>query len=79
MAKKVALVIDNSGSLTKEEMEKIKVAKMIPISFIVNGEECYENKNMTYDEFINSYKIKTQMLAPVSLVLNVLKKSGEKF
>ena len=43
MAKKVALVIDNSGSMSKEEMEKIKVEKMIPISFIVNGEEYYED------------------------------------
>lgn len=49
--KKVALVIDNSGSLTPEEMEKIHVTKMIPISFIVNGEEYYENVNMSYEEF----------------------------
>ena len=49
--KKIALVIDNSGSLTKEEMEKIKVTKMLPISFIVNGEEYYEGENMSYEEF----------------------------
>ena len=49
--KKVALVIDNSGSLTKQEMEKIKVTKIVPISFIVNGEEYYEDKNMSYEEF----------------------------
>ncbi len=58
MAKKVALVIDNSGSLTKEEMEKIKVEKMIPISFIINGEEYYENENMTYDDFYKFLKDK---------------------
>ncbi|MBE5740930.1 MAG: DegV family protein [Clostridiales bacterium] len=51
--KKVALVIDNSGSMTPEEMEQIKVLKMIPISFIINGEEYFENKNMTYTEFYN--------------------------
>ncbi len=49
--KKVALVIDNSGSLTPEEMEKIHVTKMIPISFIFNGGEYYENVNMSYEEF----------------------------
>lgn len=49
--KKVALVIDNSGSLTPEEMEKIHVTKLIPISFIVNGDEYYENVNMSYEEF----------------------------
>lgn len=48
---KVALVVDNSGSLTEEEFEELKIAKLIPISFIVNGEEFYENVNMTYDDF----------------------------
>lgn len=44
--------------MTKEEMEKIKVAKMIPISFIVNGEEYYEDKNMSYNEFYQFLKDK---------------------
>lgn len=48
---KIALVIDNSGSVTKEEMEELKVTKMLPISFIVNGEEFYENETMSYEEF----------------------------
>lgn len=56
MAKKVALVIDNSGGLTKQEIEKIKVDKIISISFIINGEEYYEDKNMTYDEFYEFLK-----------------------
>lgn len=56
--KKVALVIDNSGSLTKEEVEKIRVDRLIPISFIVNGEEYYENQNMTYEEFYDFLKDK---------------------
>ena len=58
MAKKIALLIDNSGSMTKEEMEKVKVDKVIPISFIVNGEEYYEDKNMSYEEFYNFLKDK---------------------
>ena len=58
MAKKVALVIDNSGCLTKEDMEKIKPEKMIPISFIVNGEEYYEDVNMTYEDFYHFLKDK---------------------
>ena len=49
--KKVGLVIDNSGSLTPEEMKKIRIDKIIPISFIVNGEEYYENENMSYEDF----------------------------
>ena len=49
--KKVALVIDNSGSMSKEEKERMKVTKMIPISFIVNGEEYYEDDNMSYEDF----------------------------
>jgi len=56
--KKVALVIDNSGSLSKEEVEKLNITKIIPISFIVNGEEYYEDKNMTYEEFYSFLKDK---------------------
>ncbi len=48
---KIALVVDNSGSLTKEEYKKIGITKMIPISFIINGEEYYEGENMTYEDF----------------------------
>lgn len=58
MAKKVALVVDNSSSLTKEEIEKIQVEKMILTSFIVNGEEYYEDKNMSYNEFYQFLKDK---------------------
>lgn len=56
--KKIALVIDNSGSLTKNEMEKINVTKVVPISFIINGEEYYEDKNMSYQDFYNFLKDK---------------------
>ena len=56
--KKVALAIDNSGSMTFDEIQKIKVDKVIPISFIVNGEEYYENENMTYEQFYDFLKDK---------------------
>lgn len=49
--KKVALVIDNSASLTDEEMQKLNVVKLVPIGFVVNDEEYYEGKNMTYEQF----------------------------
>lgn len=48
---KIALVTDNSGSLTPEEVKKIGITKIIPISFIINGEEYYEGVNMSYEEF----------------------------
>lgn len=48
---KTALVIDNSAAMTKEDLIKTKVAKVVPISFIVNGEEYYEGVNMSYEEF----------------------------
>lgn len=63
MSKKVGLVIDNSGSITPEEIKLLKVAKVIPISFIVNGEEYYENVNMTYDDF---YRFLTDKKTDVS-------------
>ena len=49
--KKVALVIDNSAGMPQEDINKLNVAKVIPISFMVNGEEYYENVNMTYSQF----------------------------
>ena len=49
--KKLGLVIDNSRSLTPEEIKKIGIDKIIPISFIVNGQEYYENENMSYEDF----------------------------
>lgn len=49
--KKVALVIDNSGSVSQDEIQKYNITKQIPISFIVNGEEYYEDKNLSYEEF----------------------------
>lgn len=61
--KKIALLIDNSGSISKEEMEKLKISKLIPISFIVNGEEFYENENMSYEQF---YKYLTDKNTNVS-------------
>ncbi len=56
--KKVALVIDNSSGMDAEEIKKLNVAKIIPISFIVNGEEYYENENMTYSQFYDFLKDK---------------------
>ena len=48
---KVALVIDNSAAMTEEDFKKAKISKIVPISFIVNGNEYYENENMSYEEF----------------------------
>ena len=56
--RKVALVVDNSGSLTREEEQLLSINKIIPISFIVNGEEYYENKNMSYSDFYDFLKDK---------------------
>ena len=51
--KKVALVIDNSSYLNEEDLATIKPVKVLPISFIVNGEEYYENVNMSYGQFFD--------------------------
>lgn len=51
MSKKVALVVDNSACVYENEKEYLNIAKTIPISFIVNGEEYYEGENMSYEQF----------------------------
>ena len=73
MAKKVALVVDNSGSLTKEEIEKIGIEKVIPTSFIVNGEEYYEDKNMSYEEFFQFLKDKNTNVSTCQPSIEVVK------
>ncbi len=50
---KVAITVDNSGYLTEQDIQKYDIAKLIPISFIINGEEYYEGKNMSYQDFFN--------------------------
>ena len=49
--KKVALVVDNSSGMNEEEIKQLNIAKVVPIGFVVNGEEYYEDKNMTYKQF----------------------------
>jgi len=49
--KKVALVIDNSSGMPEEDIKKLNPQKVIPISFMINGEEYYENETMTYSQF----------------------------
>ena len=56
---KVALVIDNSASTTPQEEKALNIAGAVPISFIVNGEEYYENVNLSYAEFYNFLQDKT--------------------
>ena len=56
---KVALVIDNSASTTPQEEKAMNIADSILTSFIVNGEEYYENVNMSYGEFYNFLQDKT--------------------
>ena len=56
--KKVALLIDNSTYLSEDDLAKIKPVKVLPISFIVNGEEYYENLNMSYEQFFDFLKDK---------------------
>lgn len=57
--KKVALVIDNSAAMSEEDIKRADVKAVVPISFIVNGEEYYEGKNMTYAQFYDFLKDKS--------------------
>ncbi len=48
---KVALVVDNSAAMSSEDLKRASVTKLVPISFIVNGEEYYENETMSHEDF----------------------------
>ena len=75
MAKKVALVLDNSLRITKEEMEKYNIAKMISTSFIINGEEYYEDDNMTYEEFYEFLKDKNTTVSTCQPSIEMIKEA----
>ena len=71
--KKVALVIDNSSGMPQEDIEKLNVAKVIPISFMVNGEEYYENVNMSYSQFFDFLKDKNTNVSTSQPSIEVVK------
>lgn len=75
---KVALVIDNSGSVTNEELKKLKVAKVIPISFIVNGQEFYENETMSYTDFYNFLQDKKTSVSTSQPSIEMIKEEWRK-
>lgn len=72
---KVALVIDNSGSLNQKDLEIIKPAKIVPISFVVNGEEYYENETMQYIDFYNFLKDKNTNVSTSQPSIELVKNS----
>ena len=71
--KKVALVIDNSAGMPQEDIEKLNVAKVIPISFMVNGEEYYENVNMSYSQFFEFLQDKNANVSTSQPSIEVVK------
>lgn len=70
---KIALVIDNSASTTLEEEKSFEVVENIPISFIVNGEEYYENVNMSYEEFYKFLLDKNTFLSTSQPSIEIIK------
>jgi len=73
--KKVALVIDNSSGMPQEDINKLNVAKVIPISFMVNGEEYYENVNMSYSQFFEFLKDKNANVSTSQPSIETVKES----
>ena len=65
--KKVALVVDNSAAMSEQDLIKANVKAVVPISFIVNGEEYYEGKNMTYGQFFEFLKDKGKEYAIIDV------------
>lgn len=73
--KKVALVIDNSAYLYQEDLDILKPQKIVPISFIVNGEEYYENVNMTYEQFYQFLQDKKTTVSTSQPSIEVVKEA----
>ena len=72
---KTAIVIDNTGFMSDEELKKLNIAKVVPISFIVNGEEYYHNVNMTYEDFYNFLKNKNTSVSTSQPSIEIVKEA----
>ena len=73
--KKVALVMDNSAALTPKEVKDLNVVKIVPISFIVNGQEYYEGENMTYQQFYEFLKDKKTNVSTSQPSIEIVKEA----
>lgn len=49
--KRTALLIDNSACLTKEDIDFIKPAKIVPITFVIDKEIYEEGSNLSREDF----------------------------
>lgn len=49
--KKIAIVTDSNSNITQEEAKKLKDVYVIPMPFIVDGEEYFEDVNLTQEGF----------------------------
>ncbi len=53
--KKIAIVTDSNSGFTNEEAEKFGIF-VVPMPFMIDGEEYFENVNLTIDEFYTKQK-----------------------
>ena len=49
--KKIALVTDSNSNITQQEAKELKDVYVIPMPFIVDGEEYFEDVNLTQEGF----------------------------
>ncbi len=49
--KKIAIVTDSNSGITQEEAKKLKDLYVIPMPFIIEGEEYYEDISLSQEEF----------------------------
>ena len=47
---KIAVVTDSNAGISKEEASKYGIY-VVPMPFMINGEEYFEDINLTHDEF----------------------------
>ena len=47
---KIIVATDSASGITKEEAKKLEIP-VLPVPFIINGTEYYENVNMTKETF----------------------------
>lgn len=49
----IALVVDTNSGVTKEDLKNLSDVYVVPMPFMINGEEYFEDVNLTQKDFYN--------------------------
>ena len=71
---KIAIVTDSNSGITQEEAKELGIF-VLPMPFMIDGQDYYEDINLTQKEFYEKLENKEDILNNVNFILNINCKS----